>query len=180
MGKFNLEDYVLVSDRIAEFYTDYPEGSIRTFIEHLDGPEVIIGAQVFRTIEEAEKGIYTSDFAREVEGKGHVNSTSHIENGATSAIGRALANLGYGTDANRSSRSEMLKVARMEADHEAMEDYIREVGKKLKKDDKITLGDEEHNLKSYIKGNWKEIQERFSLCRVVVDRLEEVTKVPFG
>ena len=114
MASFNPENYAPVDDRIAEFYRDHPAGSVRTFLRHHDEKQVIFEAQVYRSLEEAEKGIYTSGFAREVEGAGSVNRTSHVENCETSAIGRALANLGYsghidGQRAPRPSQEEMQK-----------------------------------------------------------------------
>jgi hypothetical protein len=131
MATFDLESYATVQERIAQFYQDFPDGSIRTFMVVRDGPEVVFEARVFRNPEEAAMGIYTSGFARELEGKSPVNKTSHLENSESSAIGRALANLGYATDARRPSRSEMIKVARMKDEHEEMLNYIRTVGPKV-------------------------------------------------
>lgn len=117
MGNFNLENYAQVKDRIAEFYVDYPAASIRTFLVKQEGKEVIFEARVYRTPEEAQAGIYTSGWARELEGDGMVNKGSHVENCETSAIGRALANLDYcgsigGSRAPRPSREEMQKAER--------------------------------------------------------------------
>ena len=128
MANFDLESYATVQERIAQFYQDFPDGSIRSFLARSDGPEVIFEARVYRTPEEAGMGIYTSGWAREVEGKTPVNRTSHLENCESSAVGRALANLGYATDARRPSRAEMIKVARVKDEHEAMLQYIRAVG----------------------------------------------------
>ena len=115
---FDLNSYVEVKDRIAEFYMGYPEGSIRTYLVKQEGKEVVFEARVYRTNDEAVAGIYTSGFARELEGDGMVNKTSHVENCETSAIGRALANLNYcgsvaGQKAPRPSREEMQKAERM-------------------------------------------------------------------
>lgn len=117
MGNFNPKDYAEVKDRIPLLYADYPEATIRTFLVKLEGKEVVFEARIYRTPEEAEKGIYTSGWARELEGDGMVNKTSHIENCETSAIGRALANLDYcgsvkGGKAPRPSREEMGKAER--------------------------------------------------------------------
>jgi hypothetical protein len=118
MGNFNLNNYVEVKDRIAEFYADHAGGSIRTFLVKHEGKEVVFEARVYRSPDEAIAGIYTSGFARELEGDGMVNKTSHVENCETSAIGRALANLDYcgtvgGGKAPRPSREEMQKAERM-------------------------------------------------------------------
>lgn len=118
MSRFDLNNYVEVKDRIAEFYNDYPLGSIRTYLVSREDKEVVFEARVYRTPDEAVAGIYTSGFARELEGDGMVNKTSHVENCETSAIGRALANLDYcgsvgGGKAPRPSREEMQKADRM-------------------------------------------------------------------
>ena len=68
-GKFNLENYIEVKDRIGEFFGEFPNGFIQTFIYSQDGPEIVIEARILRTIEELTAGAYTSGFAREVEGK---------------------------------------------------------------------------------------------------------------
>lgn len=112
--RFNLDSYATVEERIEAFYEDFPTGSVRTFLVTRDGPEVIFEARVYRTPEEAAQGIYTSGWAREKEGSSPVNKTSHVENCETSAVGRALANLGYhgsvdGAKAPRPSRQEMQK-----------------------------------------------------------------------
>jgi hypothetical protein len=112
MANFDLSKYAQVKDRIAEFYGEHPNGSIRTFLVKQEGKEVIFEARVYRNAEEAAMGIYTSGWARELEGDGMVNKGSHIENCETSAIGRALANLDYcasvdGQKAPRPSREEM-------------------------------------------------------------------------
>lgn len=120
MGNFDLNSYAQVKDRIAEFYVDYPGGSIRTFVVRQEGKEILFEARVYRTVEEAVAGVYTSGFARELEGDGMVNKSSHVENCETSAIGRALANLDYcgsigGQKAPRPSREEMSKAERQPA-----------------------------------------------------------------
>lgn len=165
----NLKDYVDVAARIAEFTKDYPTGVIQTFIRHMEGPEVVFEARVYRTPEDVKNGVYTSGFAREVEGKSPVNKTSHVENSETSAIGRALANMAYGTKTNRASRSEMLKVARMTAEHEAMIEFITANAKKLK--------DEE--LKDTMREGWDEITEQYRVARDYVELIEKELGIEF-
>lgn len=80
MGNFNPDNYAPVQDRIAEFFGDFPTGSIRTRIARIEGPDVIFEARVFRSPEDVERNVYTSGFAREKEGVGMVNKTSHVEN----------------------------------------------------------------------------------------------------
>lgn len=171
-----LENYVDVASRIADFVKDFPEGSIKTYMRHWEGPEVIFEAQVYRKPNEVGQGIYTSGWAREIEGKSPVNKTSHIENCETSAIGRALANLGYGTDINRASRSEMIKVDRMQKEHEEMLDFIATHGKKLPDDAEV----DGVNVKSEIRNKWEEIQEQFRAARDAVGLIETALGIRFG
>jgi hypothetical protein len=180
MATFDLESYATVQERIAQFYQDFPDGSIRTYMVVRDGPEVIFEARVFRTPEEAAAGVYTSGWAREVEGKSPVNKTSHLENSESSAVGRALANLGYATDARRPSRSEMIKVARVREEHEAMLDFIRTVGPRVGDDALIELNGQKHDLKEYVRKNWSTIKEQFRVARTVVEALEEATGTRFA
>jgi hypothetical protein len=180
MATFDLESYATVQERIAQFYQDFPDGSIRTFMVFRDGPEVIFEARVYRNPEEAVMGVYTSGFAREIEGKTPVNKTSHVENCESSAAGRALANLGYATDARRPSRSEMLKVARTKDEHEEMLQFIRSVGPKVNDLATIAMGDKEYNLKEFVRKNWTTIKEQYRVARAVVDAIETVTGTPFN
>ena len=180
MATFDLESYATVQERIAQFYQDFPDGSIRTFMVVRDGPEVIFEARIYRTPEEAAMGIYTSGFAREIEGKSPVNRSSHLENSESSAVGRALANLGYATDARRPSRSEMIKVARMRDEHEEMLQFIRSVGPKVDDEATIELGGTTYNLKEFVRKNWATIKEQFRIARSVVDAIEESTSTPFA
>jgi len=179
MATFDLESYATVQERIAQFYQDFPDGSIRTFLARNDGPEVVFEARIYRTPEEAAMGIYTSGWAREVEGKSPVNRTSHLENCESSAVGRALANLGYATDARRPSRSEMIKVARVKEEHEQMLQYVRNVGARVEPEAEITIGGQTRNLKEYVRENWPTIKEQFRIARTVVEAIEQATGVDF-
>lgn len=180
MAAFDLESYAAVQERIAQFYQDFPDGSIRSFLILRDGPEVIFEARVYRTPEEAAQGVYTSGFAREIEGKSPVNKTSHLENCETSAVGRALANLGYASDARRPSRNEMIKVARVKAEHEQMLEYIRSAGQQLGDQAVFAISGEEMDAREYIRKNWAAIKEQYRVARSVVDMLEAATGVAFG
>lgn len=114
MGRFNLDDYAPVEERIGVFYEQHPEGRICTYIERLEPPLVVFGAAIYRHADDLHP--WANGFAYEKEGEGHVNQTSYIENCETSAIGRALANAGYHgrrEGAPRPSREEMQKVERM-------------------------------------------------------------------
>lgn len=179
MATFDLESYATVQERIAQFYQDFPDGSIRTFMVVRDGPEVVFEARAYRNPEEAAMGIYTSGWAREIEGKSPVNKTSHLENAESSAVGRALANLGYATDARRPSRAEMIKVARMKDEHEEMLQFIRTVGPRVGDEATIEINGNTFNLKEFVRKNWTTIKEQFRIARLVVDALEAASETPF-
>ena len=110
--RFNPGDYVDVSDRITRFWKEYPDGAIRT---ELASPasaftEVVFRAEVYKQRENPQPDAV--GYAAEKPGNG-ANQTSWHENCETSAIGRALANMGYATSAkDRPSRQEMQKVNR--------------------------------------------------------------------
>lgn len=112
MGKFNLEDYETVETRLVKFWEDHPNGRIETSIYHYDEKFVVMRAHVyFGDIADEVMIVKATGYAEEVRGAGPVNSTSHLENCETSAIGRALANCGYASK-HRPSREEMEKVER--------------------------------------------------------------------
>jgi hypothetical protein len=179
MATFDLENYATVQERIAQFYQDFPDGSIRTFMVVHDGPEVIFEARVYRTPEEAAMWVYTSGWAREIEGKTPVNRTSHLENCESSAVGRALSNAGYATDSRRPSRSEMIKVARVREEHEQMLQYVRTAGARVSAEATIEIGGKTRNLRDYVREHWPTIKEQFRVARTVVDAMESATGIPF-
>jgi hypothetical protein len=92
--QFDLSSYAQVADRLVEFYKLFPDGSIRTSIVKDEDGEVVIRAKVYRTREDVRDGVYTSGFAREVEGKTPVNRTSHVENCVPLSV-PALTRLGW-------------------------------------------------------------------------------------
>jgi hypothetical protein len=110
MAQFNLENYEPVEERIRRFWEQYPEGRIITDVVQLTETGGVFKASIF-TDREDERPV-TVDYAEEVKGSSPVNRTSWVENGLTSAIGRALADLGFSPKGSRPSREEMQKVQR--------------------------------------------------------------------
>ena len=112
MAGFNPKDYVDVQTRILQFWKDHPDGAIRTRLmsDPSDFTTCRYVAEVFK--EAASAAPDATGYAFEIAGTGMANKTSHEENCETSAIGRALANMGYATSGkDRPSREEMSKAS---------------------------------------------------------------------
>lgn len=108
-----LDDYAPVADRIELFYAKYPNGRITTKLLPANEREVVVKAFVYRLAE--DKLPAATGLASERIGDGEINMHSCLENTETSAIGRALANLGFSASRRRPSREEMAKVERARA-----------------------------------------------------------------
>lgn len=107
----DLQDYVEVDERISLFYAAHPSGRIITRLVDATG-EVgktrwTVEAQVFRD-DERERPDATG-LAFEVDGAGMTQRAAALETCETSAIGRALANLGFTGNRRRATRTEMRK-----------------------------------------------------------------------
>jgi hypothetical protein len=101
---------VPVADRITLFYTRYPTGRILTRLISRTRFEITVQAFVFRSVTEVRPS--ATGLASERIGDGDVNTVACLENTETSAIGRALANLGLTASKHRPSREEMEKANR--------------------------------------------------------------------
>jgi hypothetical protein len=102
-----LKDYVEVNVRIERFWQKYPTGRIETQVTLLptEPQEVLIKADIYREIGDAVPS--ATGHAHEVKGSSYINKTSFIENGETSAIGRALAILGFEIKKSVASKEEV-------------------------------------------------------------------------
>lgn len=115
------KDYVQVNERIKEFWTNPKyEGlnyeTIKTKDEFIDrinyqtGEVVKTRVAEFRCIvftNDKDRTIKVSGTAEEYENGSFINKTSFKENCETSAIGRALGNLGIGIDTSIASAEEV-------------------------------------------------------------------------
>lgn len=106
---YNPAEYALVADRITAFYAAYPTGRIITKLVSRDR-DVVFRASVYRSSN--DRAPAATGWASEREGNGEINMYACLENTETSAIGRALANLGFTASLKRPSREEMQKVER--------------------------------------------------------------------
>src|SRR5215203_2273809 len=107
---FDPDTYAPVADRITLFYQRFPSGRILTELVSRTEHEVLFKALVYRSPEEGPPA--ATGWAAEREGDGDVNVVACLENTETSAIGRALANLGFTAGRQRPSAEEMEKAAR--------------------------------------------------------------------
>jgi hypothetical protein len=107
---FYSDDYAPVAERIRMFYERHPAGQIHTqLVSQRDG-EITFTAYVYRAPRDRRPS--ATGWASERLGDGDVNTVACLENTETSAIGRALANLGFTASRHRPSAEEMAKVAR--------------------------------------------------------------------
>ena len=112
------KEYVLVNERLEEFLSDHPKGTVETHIAKQESMidtatgdvcnQYIVQAKVIPTpIEEPE--VYYTGYAEERDNNGFINKTSALENAETSAIGRALAFAGYGVTSSIASGEEVVR-----------------------------------------------------------------------
>jgi len=127
MAQFNLEDYETVASRIAKLYERFEHARIITKNLTTEADRArgtwVVQAEIYlpmfsiwidapaQDYPEASWYLKSTGLAFEIDGAGMANKTSALENCETSAIGRALANMGLSGD-QRASREEMAKVQR--------------------------------------------------------------------
>jgi len=105
---FDLEGYTTVQERLAEFYLNYPDGSIQfEYMGVLDGsPQMMWGiARAYRTPDDTRPGVGTA--AELIEGKTPYTRGSELQNLETSAWGRACASLNIGLSKGIASKQEV-------------------------------------------------------------------------
>jgi len=108
---FDPEAYSPVAERIRLFYRAHPLGRIETELVRRTRDEVVFKALVYR--DAGDERPSATGWAAEREGDGEINLVACLENTETSAIGRALANLGFTASRQRPSAEEIEKASRV-------------------------------------------------------------------
>lgn len=114
---FDPADYAPVAERITRFYALHPHGRIVTRARRVTERIVLFEALVYRASADAAPA--ATGWASETPGDGDINTVACVENTETSAIGRALANLGITAARTRPSREEMAKADRVRRESSA-------------------------------------------------------------
>jgi hypothetical protein len=99
------DDYVPVAQRIEAFYAAHPDGSIQCDIYTLTDTLVVMRATVYRDREDPLPSIAHSMLA--IPGKTAFTRGSEVENAETSAVGRAIAMLGFEVKRGMASHEEV-------------------------------------------------------------------------
>ena len=97
------KEYAEVPQKVAAFRKLFPMGTITTEIISLEN-----GVGVMKATASIDGIILGDGIAYEKEGSSFINKTSFIENCQTSAVGRALAFLGIGSEASIASFEEVM------------------------------------------------------------------------
>ena len=114
MPNFDLSKYVDVAERIDQFYSTYPSPNGRIETELLNVQQGSQTQFIVRALVYLDDVCLATGLAEESLGGTGANKMAALENAETSAIGRALANMGFQTTRDgtrqRPSRQEMAKV----------------------------------------------------------------------
>ena len=164
MPKFNVNDYVMVEDRIKKFREKHPEGQIKTELvaSTPDLQSVIVKAEVY----DKEGNMLGSDLAQDHQGTHNfANEYSWVEVATTSAIGRALFNAGFqkSNGEKKASREEMQKVVNKQEQskkevakitNDSAEKFAEDIGAKKK-----SVGDQLNDILKEMIPNDKKMKE---------------------
>lgn len=122
MAKINLDDYEPVEERLQRFKNDFPHYRMKSVLEHMDGDpgktRWVVNVTIWKHKDDPEPA--ANGYAFELDGAGMTQKAAALETCETSALGRALANLGY-VGNRRVTREEMAKVQR----HQELENLLK-------------------------------------------------------
>lgn len=102
--------YVLVADRHAAFIKDYPNNSIETRMEYCTDTMVVMRCQLWKEKADRDSGKApdgTGHAGMPIPGPTRFTQNSEVENAETSALGRALAIVGYHPKESFASKDEI-------------------------------------------------------------------------
>ena len=101
------KSYVMVNERVKSIRDEDNEYYIDTSIQSISDDQSLVIMKA--TLSDKDGNILSSGHAQEdkSDASSMVNSTSHIENCETSAIGRCLGNYGIGIDGSIASAEEV-------------------------------------------------------------------------
>ncbi len=100
------KQYVTVAERIQLFHEKYGNGAIETELQFPDENTVRCRAKVTLDVEKPPR--YFTGHAEERRDSTTINRTNAVENVESSAVGRALAMAGFGSDESIASADEMV------------------------------------------------------------------------
>ncbi len=172
LNKTNIKgkEYVDVANRIQAFRQIFPEGRIETeILDHSNG-SVLIKASVYSI----DGRLLATGHALENQNASMINKTSYIENCETSAIGRALGNLGIGSTQSIASVEEMTGAL-------AAQEVIAQTDKVIDSIIDIAGGDRER-VNNYVRnlfpGNKLEDLDYETLVRLKKDIAKKIVQQP--
>lgn len=123
------KEYMMVNERVKAFRDNFPGYALLSEIVKLTDDTVVIKA----TIEDENGRVIATGHAQEDRTSSQINSTSYVENGETSAWGRALANLGIGIDVAISSADELTNALVQQSNDKASDKQIAYLKTLIKK-----------------------------------------------
>ena len=115
------KQYSTVAARLQAYREMCAGGSITTEILHFDSEAVLIRA----TVADESGKILATGTAYEERAASFINKTSYVENAETSAIGRALAVIGIGSDEQMCSADELATALKNQGRQADREDSMR-------------------------------------------------------
>ena len=118
------KQYAQVHERVQAFHADHQNGAITTEMLRMGDGECVFRAVVVPDVEKPESCF--TGHAHELQNASQINKTSYVENCETSAIGRALASAGYGTDAAFASANEVQQAIGQQAKPPKARNFLAE------------------------------------------------------
>lgn len=115
------KEYTLVAERMVKFRNEHPDYPLITKL--VESNESIV---IFKAIIKNENNqTLAVGHAEEVRGSTMINRTSALENCETSAIGRALSALGYGSEGSYASAEEVAEAHIQQKQQEVVDYYTK-------------------------------------------------------